>query len=1271
MVFSHQMPEIAFAADVLGSPIVPTVGYLQNNVFPHKAKQLDRLSSCSVPLGMVGGVCVLVLSFSGGLALYLSRMNAFGFKSFAQKVEVKFQKGITCVVGPNGCGKSNVVDAIRWCLGEQRARALRSSSMEDVIFQGSRSRKPLGLAEVSITIDNSSKVLPVEFTEVTLTRRLYRSGESEYLINKIPCLLRDIHNLTMDTGLGAHSYSVIEQGMVDEIISDKTDERRRIFEEAAGVTRYKLRRKSAWNKLQSIQQDLTRIADIIGEVERQVRSLARQERKARLYKQLSDELTEIEVKLGRFQYFEMSDKSRPMLEEMSFLKEDIDVATTDVARQEARLEEIRAELAEQDQALADSNAEVGRQVDLVHKKDREIAIAREEIRSLTSFLERAGRQLEELKIRRESALRDKSRAEQGATEARQGLEESTSALEVDEETLKEVTGLLNSWRGRVEHEKTRSNDLFREMNEKSSRLERVRTEQEGAEERCARLAADSERLVTESQLSKEKLAGTKGQVTAVEEEIGRQTSLRNELAEEKSRIQQQGDALVEERVGARSQLEGEKARLALLRKLQESFDGYSNGVQALAGEDSPLRDRIRGLVADTIEVDTQYASAVEAALGRALDCVILDSTSDALEAISFLREGKHGTGSFFALERILQGTGTPWEVPQGDGIVGRASDLVERSRDESGAARALLRCTLVVRDAETAIHHYSHLRSIGVDAVTVAGEVFGADGIIYGGGSSEAASSLIGRKQQIEELDVSVAGLEDTLQDLEDRIRSIVDVLGERTARLEREDEVLADLKNRRAGLQRDEQNALDAVDRIEQASHDVVDEQERLSDRLSEVSRQVCNSRIEIRALESRRLIIEEAERALAQTLHRHEGMRSEAHDRASARRVEIASLKERAESLSQDAVRLEREAESLITEQQRLATESEEGDGRKAQLEESVTTASEELESLHALQTEAETKRDGQAETHQELMMMARGVEEELRSRSRKVTQNRERLHQLEVSLAELKTRAEELHRRITRDYELDLKEVGRLEEPEFNSDISAKKVIEVQDRLRRMGSVNLAALEEYDIQKERYEFLAKQRDDLLEAEETLKRTIQKIDRTARTRFMETFQLIRTNFHKTYASFFEGGEADLIMPDDEDPLEAPIEISARPRGKRLQSINLLSGGERALTAISLLFAIYLVKPSPYCILDEVDAPLDDANVGRFVRVIKEFSAKTQFLVVTHNKVTMEAADALHGVTMEEPGVSKLVSVKIAQDDEPTNGNASPIEEDAVPADD
>ena len=419
--------------------------------------------------------------------MYLSRLNAFGFKSFAQKLDLKLENSITAVVGPNGCGKSNVVDAIRWCMGEQRARSLRSSHMEDVIFQGSRSRKPLGLAEVTVTIDNSQRLLPVEFTEVTVTRRLYRSGESEYLINKIPCLLRDIQNLLMDTGMGAHSYSVIEQGMVDEIISDTTEERRRVFEEAAGVTRYKVRRRSAWNKLQSIQQDLTRIDDIIGEVERQVASLARQERKARLYKQLTDELQTLEILVARFRYFEMSDRSRPMLDEMSFLKEDIEVGTTDSARLEARLEEIRAELTEQDQALAEANVDVSRQVALVHEKDRAILVAREEIRSIDGFVARADRQAEELAERRTAALAGSETARTEATRAAERLSVLSSDVEREGAALEDLGEKVIDHRSQAQEEQSRSRTLMQETNSRRPRrLNAARLRSKG----CANVERD-------------------------------------------------------------------------------------------------------------------------------------------------------------------------------------------------------------------------------------------------------------------------------------------------------------------------------------------------------------------------------------------------------------------------------------------------------------------------------------------------------------------------------------------------------------------------------------------------------------------------------------------------------------------------------------------------------------------------------------------------------------------------------------------------------------
>ena len=1190
--------------------------------------------------------------------MYLSRLNAFGFKSFAQKLDLKLENGITAVVGPNGCGKSNVVDAIRWCTGEQRARALRSSHMEDVIFQGSRSRKPLGLAEVSVTIDNSQRLLPVEFTEVTVTRRLYRSGESEYLINKIPCLLRDIQNLLMDTGMGAHSYSVIEQGMVDEIISDKTEERRRVFEEAAGVTRYKVRRRSAWNKLQSIQQDLTRIDDIIGEVERQVASLARQERKARLYKQLTDELQTLEVQVARYRYFEMSDRSRPMLDEMSFLKEDIEVGTTDTARLEARLEEIRAELTVQDQALAAANADVSRQVGLVHEKDRAILVCREEIRSIDSFLTRADRQTEELSSRRASALTDSEKAQIEAAQTTTRLAELSEHLEHEGVALEALSLKVADQRNRAQDEQSKSHALMQEINSRSSVWERSKAEVEGLCERRSRLVEDVERVERRRSEAHEVLEDAGAEIASLEETLVQAQDARDRLAAERQETQERGDALVESRVMLRGRLEADRARLALLKKLEEQFEGYSAGVQALAAEGSPFADRIRAILADLVGVDPDYARAIEAALGRSLDCLVVDTADDAIEAMAYLREGEHGAAGFMPADRVSHPTGAPWSPPVDDGILGRASNLIRPLGHDSEVVTGLLANTFVVRDASTALKWAAQFRSRGCTCVTLAGEVFAADGAIYGGASGSGESSLIGRHQQIETLMEAVTTGESELAELEQKIREAVDRLGRSTDDLQSADDALADLKHRLAIRQRDHQNALDEVERQDRTSAELAEERQRLEDRVSTFEQGLAGAQSALRSLESRRKGREETERSVAEAVSAVERERAELHERVSAHRVEIASLKERSQRLGQEGDRLTREAEALESERSGLTQESEENRGRRAKLEKEVASASEELRVLHDGQKEAENKRDRQAESQQELMMMSRGVEEELREKSRKVTQNRERLHELEVGLAELKTRAEELHSRMLNEREIDLKEVGRLEDPEFNADMSSKKVVEIQERLRRMGSVNLAALEEYEVQKERYEFLAKQRDDLLEAEDTLKRTIQKIDRTARARFLETYGKIRENFRITYAKFFEGGEADLLMTPDEDPLEAAIQISARPRGKRLQSINLLSGGERALTAIALLFAIYLVKPSPYCILDEVDAPLDDANVNRFVRVIREFSKDTQFLIVTHNKVTMEAADCLHGVTMEEPGVSKLVSVRLGDQQNESRGS-------------
>ena len=1165
--------------------------------------------------------------------MHLSRLTAVGFKSFAHKLDLSLRQGITCVVGPNGCGKSNVVDALRWALGEQRARSLRSSNMEDVIFSGSRSRKPLGMAEVSVTIDNANKILPVDFTEVTVTRRLFRSGDSDYLLNKVPCRLKDIHNLLMDTGLGAHAYSVIEQGMVDEIISDKPEERRRLFEEAAGVTRYKVRRRSAWNKLESIQQDLQRIEDIIGEVERQVNSLKRQERKARLYKQLTDQLREMEIHLGQFLYYDMSDRARPLLEEMTFLKEDIEVGGTDIARLGARVEEVRTGLIARDQALAAANDEVSRQTEVVHRKDREILVARSKSQNIVGFLERAARQREEMGERQEAALSGQHAAEQDRSEAISALEQTETALTDANQALEGLRQALEIRRSEGDEKKKQLMSILEQISDKNGRLERGRAEIEGLAHRLARLAEDAGRVQSRKQESDESGAEATRQIIELEEAATEREKQRKAWAGERSRQLEEQVRLTERRNELNAQQEADGARLALLTRLREGFEGYSRGVRALA-VDSPYTSQIKGILADAVAVDSAYTQAIEAALGRALECLVVDSADDALEAIEYLSNGGHGAAA------------------------------------KNSLASSLLHQTLLVTDSRKALELSPAMCAIGVDIVTLNGELFSPEGTIFGGVAEGEETNLIGRTQEIETLEAGLADGAEDLARVTGEIQHHDDILAELTRHIGVSNENLSELRNRQSGLNRDRENSRTESERQVKLAAELEEEREKLASRETELIRIQDAAEGEVSGLGAQRTRIEDDIRQADEVLREQEQQRRAQQDVVAGHRVEMASLRARAERQEVEAQRLEREQGELARELERLETECAESESRKRKLDETVEEASAEMEGLHKIQTELEQKRDTQAQVQQELMKATREVEEELRSINQRVNQNQERLRGQEVELAQLKTKAEELQSRLQRDYDVDVKELGRLDLPEFNADITGKRVLETQERLRRMGSVNLAALDEYDVQKERFEFLAQQRDDLLEAEETLKRTISKIDRTARGRFMETFNEIRANFHKTFAAFFVGGEADLLMPSDEDPLEAPLQIIARPRGKQLQNINLLSGGERALTAISLLFAIYLVKPSPFCILDEVDAPLDDANVARFVKVIEQFARDVQFIVVTHNKGTMEAADCLHGVTMEEPGVSKLVSVKLAEEEKSGNGQVQAVLE-AEPADD
>ncbi len=1192
--------------------------------------------------------------------MHLSRLTALGFKSFVQQLDLSLQKGITCVVGPNGCGKSNVVDALRWALGEQRVRSLRSNNMEDVIFSGTRNRKPLGMAEVSITIANEDRILPVDYTEVTVTRRLFRSGDSDYLLNRVPCRLKDIQNLLMDTGLGAHAYSVIEQGMMDEIISDKPEERRRLFEEAAGVTRYKVQRRAAWNRLESVQQDLKTVDAVMAEVERQVNALARQERKARLYRQLSDQMKDLDLRLGRYRFFQMSERSRPVADEMAFLKEDVEVASGDIARAEARLEELRTELAERDQALVEANVEVSRQNDLVHRRQTDIAVAREKIRSIDAFLEQADRRQKDMAARQDTVRREGAAAARRGSLAQAALQRAENALETERGALEGTNQALDARRTRADEQKTQLMSALGEINEGTGRLERGRTRLEGIAQRQARLEADARHVVLRKQEADGSGREAARQIHSLERGVADQGRQRDAHAAEHRRLQAELEGMMERRSRLLAQREADGARVGLLKRLREGFEGYSSGVRALA-VDSPFVDRVRGVVADRIEVDARYATAIEAALGRALECLLVDEPADAVKAMDYLRSGDRGSAAFLPLDPVYSGNGARWTPPDGEGVVGRASDLLG---GEESPVHALLHRTLVVVNAENALALLEDMRSEGVDLVTEKGELFSADGTIYGGKTTDGGAGLIGRRQEIETLEANLSAGRAELESLDSALENATTSLAELQTCIDETDSNLASLSNRLAAHRRELQIAQSEEQRQVGAEVEIRDEIAALMKVETDLREAIASEAAQLNVLDERRAQLEAATREVDMALREREQQRRAEQDAVSKRQVEIASLKAGVDRQRDEKQRCDRDHAEIDRELKRLVTECEEQQKEKNDLENAAQVAAEELEKLHRKRDELEVKRDRQAERQQALSTDTRKLEAEVREKNRRVNQNRDRLGQLQVEMAELKTGAEALRARILDEYEVDVREAGALDDPEFIEDVTEKRASEIRDRLRRMGSVNLAAVEEYEEQKRHHEFMSKHRSDLLEAAETLKRTISRIDRTARGRFMVTFDQIKENFRKTFEAFFEGGQADLLMPADQDPLEAPLEIIARPRGKQLRHINLLSGGERALTAIALLFAIYLVKPSPFCILDEVDAPLDDANVARFVRVLKRFAADTQFIVVTHNKVTMAAADCLHGITMEEPGVSRLVSVRLDHEAHGGNGQAEAMAE-------
>ncbi|MCJ7509083.1 MAG: chromosome segregation protein SMC [candidate division Zixibacteria bacterium] len=1181
--------------------------------------------------------------------MYLSKLELLGFKSFPDKTELAFDNGVTAIVGPNGCGKTNLLDAVRWVLGEQRVTLLRGSRMEEVIFNGTKELKPLGMAEVSLVIKNHKGILPIEYSDVRVTRRLYRSGESEYLLNGAPCRLKDIIDLFLDTGMGTHAYSVIQPAMIEAVLSDKAEDRRLLFEEASGITKYKLRKKATIRKLEITEGDILRVNDIITEVERQVSSLKRQMRRAERFKRFSEEATQLEIKLAQADFGDLKIENDRLEQDLLELKKRAREHTTDLSRQEAEVERLRLELLETEKELVAYQKKLASDVERVHQVERDVLVREERRTSLEKSITQLKQELSDLENRLKLF-------ENEISAKREELVATTQKLQEKEKELSQKENELSIVDEKMEKVKAILEDLEKQKASKEEKINERKSKVANLEGSFKQLTQRRENLGREKDILSNRLNELKSQIDALlsacEQEkiiLEGENAEKNKLEQEIKTNEGELERISKQEVKLSNDLSSEKAKLTLFQEIIKEYQGFQDGVKYILDKRSSLTGVIDS-VANLINTDEKHISAIESALGEKAQFLICEDEASALRAIRFLEEHKEGRASFLILEKAkkIAKQSKAIDIKDHEGVIGWAFDLVRCEERYKPAIRFLLADVLVVDSFERAQKIAPMLKE-NLALVSLNGEVLKSEGILEGGSRKEI--HLLGREKQMQGIAEVISVLENEFKKIqeekqkgEDSLRSLNQSLSERVSYISRLSE---EFSQKDMELKQKEFENKELTQRVETN----VKELNRLQEEAEELRHSIEQMGLELESLERDNSELSKNVLETKEELDQIEEERNLQFEKTNSFRIDLVSLGGKEEQLENDLLRLNEMIDDI---KKNINTRIEQTESSKKNIQEialSNSNVDEELKGLFEQKETDEKIYNSWQGKYSELQQQVVSRESELKSIRQIREEFQTKVHNLELGKLEKATRMRGIRDKVWEEHQVNLEDLEPLSAEERGGlENYRQKIRSLKELVSRLGPVNLVALEEYKISKERLDFLKNQMKDLVEAKDSLNSTIGKIDETAREMFLETFQKVKANFQSVFAQLFEGGEADVVLQPDMDVLESPIEISARPRGKRLVNINQLSGGEKALTAISLIFAIYLVKPSPFCILDEIDAPLDDSNVKRFLKMIRHFSQNTQFLVITHNKLTMESADTLYGVTMEQPGVSKIVSVKLGR---------------------
>ncbi|MEW5841906.1 MAG: chromosome segregation protein SMC [Bacteroidota bacterium] len=1191
--------------------------------------------------------------------MFLSKLEIFGFKSFANKTNIGFNRGITGIVGPNGCGKTNIVDAIRWVLGEQKTATLRSDKMENVIFNGTREKKPMGMSEVSLTLVNDHGVLPTDYSEVTITRRIFRSGESEYLLNKNICRLKDITNLFMDTGIGANAYSVIELKMIEIILSSKTEERRKLFEEAAGVNKYKLRRRLSLKKLEDVKADLTRVNDIVSEVEKTVRSLERQAKRADQYSQIQSVLREKEIDLGEREYAHLSNRKQTLAHDITEHVQKKNQIDLDIRKIENELIHYRNEINAIDTELQAKRDELADNTERLHNTQKNISVSEERLKSLLNNHERLEKEIVELHHRLEETKDYIVKSSEELENLSQKLTDKTSELSSHESTVSQKREELDGKRGELKQLNEDRFNLMKDISEKENNLSSLQKE-------LASYNATVQKLNQKIQSITNTIAKTVGFIEELHVEKDgaekklKETGLLIALREkEKEELELKTNQLKENEIEEKTLLAALKEKIEFFQTLISNLEGVSKGAKVLL-ENNQWTKKNKNIFADVGNTQEKYRFALEAALRTVLNNLLIDSVDDLQNAVDYLRNNDLGKASFYLLrsdenvkktfsEKLTEYSAKrkAKRLSKEESFIGWAKDFVETDSKWQPYFEQILSRIAVTASLKSAVE--LSRRYPAFSFTTLDGDFVQSNGVIEGGSLPKQDETLFGRRQLLENLKKEYPKHESNVEKIKAEIAEIEAKISKIDLKNLSDAEKLiasdiANIEKQISQFEYEKNKAGEEVELTQKEIHEVAEKANLLDNQINEIQKEIdglnekkkdsddhiSSHEIELNSFEEEFSKLVDYQNELKLELERTKG--------------QIENSKNSIERSENDKVSIERNIEKRRTDLSANESETNSLKGKIGETNLELNTINSSREELIVQEKEVSDKlkaiKDEAAKYENEL--------NSLRDNRQEVS---DQVHASEIKENEINLRIENLIAHIKENYSIDI-ELKQFEDLEtFNFEATTEEVQKLKEKIRNIGPVNLLAYSEYEEEKKRLDFLHKQRDDLVESEKDLINTINEINETAQKLFLDTFDQIRKNFISIFQTLFNpGDEADLSLEEGIDPLEGKIEIMAKPKGKRPTSIELLSGGEKTLTATALLFAIYLVKPSPFCILDEVDAPLDDANIDRFTKLIKEFSKNTQFIIVTHNKRTMEASETMYGVTMQEEGVSKLVGVRFEE---------------------